>query len=584
MKEGVLRLVATTDRLKEIGKISIIILLPFKSHAGSTAEDERLESLPGAKLSGVQWDPDRACLPGTRKQILEDIIDWVHNPDSERILWLSGAAGTGKSSIANSVAQQLDALGRLGASFRFDRDVVTSDTPSHLFGNLCHQLACFDDQLRAAVLSAIHRGGGSAMSCRIQARKLLVEPVRDTEIVGPIVIVIDALDESGSDEGNAGTSRKTLVHAIVQEFSALPASIKVLITSRDEGSISQLMPQCASYLHKNTMDVKGTEEDIHTFIRYRMGQICKLHHGLTSCWPGATRERQLAHYADGLFIWADVACTFIESGDDPDIQLDELFNDEERMTAEAKLDHLFAGVIGCSLNVGQAIRFNNWHYVVDSIVALKTPLTNDGMDSLLGLSIGHSNKILLDGRQIKLTTSSTIISSLKPILRLDSGNNGVVRLLHKSVFDYLTNRAKEPILVNVSAQDCILAMQCLSMMNHNLQYDICNIGNKSLLNSEVEGLSGCMSKCISEALHYACLFFVHHLKDALISQPALGRELHKFITCNLLHWMEVMSLLNQVHQAEVCLQILSDCLQVNLFLWSYYIYAYDLSEGYGWSS
>ena len=150
---------------------------------------------------------------------------------------LSGAAGTGKSSIANSVAQQLDSLGQLGASFCFDRNVVTPDTPGHLFGNLCHQLACFDDQLRIAVLSAIHRGCSGAMSCRIQARKLLVEPILDTEIIGPVGIVIDALDESGKDDKNTGTNRETLVHAIVHEFSALPATVKVLVTSRDRKSV-----------------------------------------------------------------------------------------------------------------------------------------------------------------------------------------------------------------------------------------------------------------------------------------------------------------------------------------------------------
>jgi ATPase family associated with various cellular activities (AAA) len=512
-------------------------------------------------------------------------MDWVHDCDSEGILWLSGAAGTGKSSIANSVAQQLYSLGRLGASFRFDRDAVTSETPGHLFGNLSYQLACFDDQLRVAVLAAIHSGCGGAMSCRMQARTLLVEPIQQTEIVGPLVIVIDAMDESGSDDGNVGTSRKTLVHAIVQEFSALPQSIKVLITSRDEGSISQLMPKCASCLHKDTIDVKGTEEDIYTFIHYRMGQIQSSNPGLPSWWPGTTRERQLAHYADGLFIWADVACTFIESGDDPDVQLDELFNDEERVTAEAKLDQLFVGVISHSLNIDQIIRVNNWHYVVDTIVALKAPLTNSGIDSLLGLSMGQSSKTLLDGRQIKLTTSSTIISSLRPILRLDSGTGGgVVRLLDKSVFDYLTTRAKEPIWVNVSAQDGILALQCLEIMNHNLHYNICNIGNKSLLNSEVEGLAGCVNRCIPEALHYACLYFVDHLKDSLTSQPALERELYQFIAHNLLHWMEVMSLLKQVYQAEVCLKILSDCVQVYFVLWSQYIYAYTYAEKCGWSS
>jgi hypothetical protein len=562
LNEGVLRLVATTDRLKVIGKSSINILFVFNSHTGYIAEDEQLKSLPGARLNGVQWDPDRACLSGTRKQILGDIIDWVHDPDSERILWLSGAAGTGKSSIANSVAQQLYTLGRLGASFCFDRDAVTTDTPGHLFGNLCHQLACFDDQLRMGVLAAIHRGCGGAMSCRMQARTLLVEPIQDIEIVGPVVIVIDALDESGSDNGNAGTSRKTLVHAIVQEFSALPASIKVLITSRDEGSVSQLMPQCPSCLHKTTMDVEGTEEDIHTFIQYKMGQICRSHPGLTSHWPGATRERQLAHYADGLFIWADVACTFVESGYDPDVQLDELLNDDERAPAEAKLDQLFIGVISHSLKVDQAIWVNSWHYVVDAIVALKTPLTNVGLDSLLGLSVKQPQKTLIDGRQIKLSTSSTIISSLRPLLRIDSDGSGIVRLLHKSVFDFLTSRADPPIWVNMPAQDGILAMQCLGIMNHNLQYDVCMIGNKTLLNSQIDGLSAYVSKHIPEALQYACLFFVDHLKDASTLHSAVADELHRFITQHLLHWIEIMSFLECIHKAEVCLQNLSGYLQV----------------------
>ena len=149
---------------------------------------------------------------------------------------------------------------------------------------------------------------------------------------------------------------------------------------------------------------------------------------------------------------------------------------------------------------------------------------------------------------------------------MESGNKGAIQLLHKSVYDFLTSHASHPIWVNISAQNSILAIQCLQLMDCYLKYDICNIGDRSLLNAEVEGLTALVRKCIPEALQYACLFFVYHVKDALTSQPALVEELHKFITCNLLHWIEVMSLLSQVHQAEICLQILSDCLQVNFFL------------------
>ena len=95
------------------------------------------------------------------------------------------------------------------------------------------------------------------MSLRMQARTMIVDTTKDTEIVGPVVIVIDALDECGVDDVETEPKRGTLVRAIVEEFPALPPSIKVLITSRDEGVISQLMPRCSSCSRKSIDDTLG---------------------------------------------------------------------------------------------------------------------------------------------------------------------------------------------------------------------------------------------------------------------------------------------------------------------------------------
>jgi hypothetical protein len=530
------------------------------------AEDERLESLPGARLSGVQWDPDKVCLPGTRSSLLEEIILWMHNPESERILWLSGAAGTGKSSVANSVAEYFHRLGRLGASFHFDRHDARPETPGLLFGNVCHQLALFDDQLRAAVLSAIHRGSSGAMSLRMQARTLLVETTKSAEIVGPVVIVIDALDESGSDDGHE-PNREKLIQAIAEEFPALPPSIKVLITSRDEGKISLLMSGCSSCLSMRMEDVPHTEEDVLKYIRHRMVRIRRTFPSPVHDWPGVTREIELAQYADGLFIWASVACAFLESGgDDPDIELDKLVStSREGVKAEEKLDLLYLDVLCRSRPEDEGIRANNWHYVIGSLVALKTPLTYRDMDSLLNLSAELRQRVttLIDGRQIQLTTCNRILSSLRPILRIDVNMKDVIRLLHKSVFDYLTQRASHPIRVDLSLSNAILAKQCLDQMNRSLRHDICGIGNPSLLISRVDGLSGRVDANIPTALRYACRYFAGHLNDILSPVPALRMALETFVTKNLLHWIEVMGILNEIAEAEGCLHSLSDYMKVN---------------------
>jgi hypothetical protein len=78
--------------------------------------------------------------------------------------------------------------------------------------------AYFDDRRHTVVLSAIHRGCGGAMSLVKQARTLLVEPIRDTRLIGPVVMVIDAPDESGADDGKPDATREVLVRAIVEDF------------------------------------------------------------------------------------------------------------------------------------------------------------------------------------------------------------------------------------------------------------------------------------------------------------------------------------------------------------------------------
>jgi hypothetical protein len=63
-----------------------------------------LDGLPGADLGGVRYDAGHVCLPGTRRQLLDDIVSWVHDPNGGQLYWLSGGAGTGKSTVANSIA------------------------------------------------------------------------------------------------------------------------------------------------------------------------------------------------------------------------------------------------------------------------------------------------------------------------------------------------------------------------------------------------------------------------------------------------------------------------------------------------
>src|ERR1700722_8991041 len=100
------------------------------------------DTLPFAK--GASWDLLSGCLPGTRAALLEDIWTWIESADdtkSAEIFLLSDLAGTGKSSIAHSVAKRCYDAGILASSFFFDRDVAERNRPQHLFTTVARDLA-----------------------------------------------------------------------------------------------------------------------------------------------------------------------------------------------------------------------------------------------------------------------------------------------------------------------------------------------------------------------------------------------------------------------------------------------------------
>ncbi|KAJ1299791.1 hypothetical protein OPQ81_012007 [Rhizoctonia solani] len=57
------------------------------------------------------------CTKGTRLQVLLELDNWAQNPNAPNIYWMIGMAGTGKTTIAYTLAESLKARKALGASF-----------------------------------------------------------------------------------------------------------------------------------------------------------------------------------------------------------------------------------------------------------------------------------------------------------------------------------------------------------------------------------------------------------------------------------------------------------------------------------
>ncbi|KAK0263178.1 hypothetical protein LTR35_017571 [Friedmanniomyces endolithicus] len=96
----------------------------------------KLETARGATYdSSAEGDLPR-CLQGTQTELLERIGNWTTDTTGKHIFWLCGKAGTGKSTIARTIAQRLDEDGLLGPASSSREDATTE-----AMRNCCFQLS-----------------------------------------------------------------------------------------------------------------------------------------------------------------------------------------------------------------------------------------------------------------------------------------------------------------------------------------------------------------------------------------------------------------------------------------------------------
>ncbi|KAF3278881.1 hypothetical protein TWF970_004425 [Orbilia oligospora] len=204
VKTGVVEIVNSLERWK--ASINTFLIIDHTETVRNLNQKFDLAGLPIAEGAGYKSFEDRhepECLPGTRSELQERIAGWADAPPgaSECIFWLSGVAGTGKSTISRTIAKRLEKKGQLGASFFFRRGEKDRGRAARLFTTIAFQLAHTVGVGRNIQRAIEADPGIPKMNIAEQFEKLILQPLSGLSGTGielrhtRVIILIDALDE-----------------------------------------------------------------------------------------------------------------------------------------------------------------------------------------------------------------------------------------------------------------------------------------------------------------------------------------------------------------------------------------------------
>ena len=466
------------------------------------------------------------------------------------VYWLNGLAGTGKSTIAQTIADRIFADGRLGASFFCSRDFKDRSNLHYIFPTLAFQLAHKYPEFRS-ILVRLLRSNPEIVNEALyyQMETLIVEPLGSLDI--STVIIIDALDECVDED-----PQSAILSVMGRLVEGIP-NVKLLITGRPEPRIQSgfrlglLRPLTDIFvLHEVEPSVVNT--DIRLFLEHGLSEIAK-RRGVKDDWPTDEHLDLLCQRAAGLFVYAVATLKFLDHKfGRPTKQLDIIMKTPESTAYEGKakirpsatLDSLYLTSFQNSFDGMGAEDDENVRSIVGTVVLAINPLSPSAIATLVNLE----KQEVMD-----------LLQMIQSLLKLSEDPDLPVLAFHKSFPDFITDPSRCPnerFLISPSTGHLKLALNCFKLMDSSLEKNLLSLPNYAL-NSDVKDLKARIRNHISIALQYACQSWHNHLAEVRGDITAIVPVLQNFLQVGFLAWLEVLSVIGAARDAVIGLEKLT---------------------------
>ena len=252
----------------------------------------------------------------------------------------------------------------------------------------------------------------------------------------PCVIVLDALDEC-KDDGATSIILSSLSRYIMEL-----SPIKILVTSRPEQNIttafrSRGLGPTSQRLVLHEVELGMVQHDIECYIASKLSLVGESY-GVESSWPSEMDVRALARLSNGLFIYAATSVNFIQDRNysSPRNQLEGLLRNsvmvtESSLSPHRHLDQLYMQVLDHAYPEISPRQLRRIKIVLGTIIFLQDPLSPPTVESLLHLT---------------QNTVRETLAHLQSVIIVPENDRQIIRLLHPSFFDFLTDPSQDPRL------------------------------------------------------------------------------------------------------------------------------------------
>lgn len=442
--------------------------------------------------------------------------------DTDPVFWLNGPPGTGKSSIAKTIAENSEHDLTLAASFFFTRDKKVT-APKHVFPTIAYQILS-NNIVQHTRFPKLNDNGQihDKPSLPIQANELLKCPLElpfndPSRRPAPMIVVIDTADGITDEKDKHDIWLVLSLIAFLGSFLTTGKYIplRFFVTSAPEDNIENCfkgIPSEHTY-RQHTLTLDGAQADVYVFLQDRM--------------KGYLSDSQIEKFAaqsGGLFVHAAVVARFFTStgGRTTAQRLAALEqNPSVLLKRDTPLDRLYSQVLQIPdyLDPDKSTRL-----LVHRIILLHAPLPSSAIERLFRLFDNECQGAL---------------ETLRSVFHLEDGKP--VDTYHASFRAYILSQEHDPrYIVNPPVIHADIVQFCLQLITESKGE------NSSIVQVGI-------IKGKKDALHYACCYWQLHLAEAFFN-PYLAEALAEFGNKALYFWLEAYIYLKDAGDAILSLQ------------------------------